>query len=134
MKTELEINSVCSEPVNFSFEQVKQFAELSGDKNPIHLDNDFAGKTQFKKCIVHGLFAASVFTKIMAEGFPGEGSVLLEEKFSFRKPVYPNTNYLAELKVIDRKETSEGKTIYTIHTRLLDNSEILIDGFATILF
>ena len=131
----MEINSVCSESVSFSFDQVTQFAELSGDKNPIHINKDFASKTPFKKCIVHGLFVASAFTKIMATRFPGEGAVLLEQKLKFINPVYPGINYKAELKVFDKRKTSQGKIIYTLNTRLL-NSEaaVLIDGSATILF
>ena len=135
MKMELEINSEYSEPVNFSFEKVKQFAELSGDKNPIHVDPVYASKTPFKKCIVHGLLATSVFTKMMAGKFPGPGSVHLEQTLNFKKPVYVDENYVAILKLIDKRTTSKGKLIYKISTQLLDkNDAILIDGIAMILF
>ena len=134
MKREIEINSEYSESVNFSFEKVKQFAELSGDKNPIHVDGEYAATTQFKKCIVHGLLASSVFTKMMADKFPGPGTVHLGQTLDFKKPIYPDENYRAVLKVIGKRTTSKDQLIYKISTQLLDkNNSVLIDGVATVL-
>ena len=131
----IEINSEYSEPVSFSFEQVKKYAELSGDKNPIHIDPDYASKTSFKKCIVHGLLASSVFTKMIGGKFPGAGSVYLEQTLNFKNPVYADENYTALLKVIDKRTSSKGKLIYKITTQLVDKTGlVLIDGIATILF
>ena len=131
----MEINSEYSESVSFNLAQVKQFAELTGDKNPLHLDADYASKNRFKKCIVHGLFAASVFPEIMVNKFPGPGTVYLDQTLNFKKPVYQNIMYTAVIKVIDKRKTSQGKLIYKLITELRDSDEtILIDGVATILF
>lgn len=130
----IKVNSEYSEVVRFSYNQVKQFAELTGDKNPLHIDADYAEKNQFKKCIVHGLYAASVFPKIMANTFPGPGTVYLDQAFDFKKPVYQDVDYKAVLRVISERKTSAGKMIYKLITQLLDsNNSVLIDGEATIL-
>lgn len=54
-------------------ETVEKFAELSGDYNPIHLDEEFAGKSRFKQCIAHGMIGASFISAVLGTEFPGNG-------------------------------------------------------------
>ena len=75
-------------------EMVNQFAELSGDKNPLHIDKKFAAQTRFKKPIVHGLFSVTSFGKVMGSKFPGHGSVHVGQNLSFKKPLYPDKKYV----------------------------------------
>lgn len=58
-------------------QDVEVFAELSGDNNPIHLDEDYASKSIFKKPIVHGILTAGLISSVIANRLPGEGSIYL---------------------------------------------------------
>jgi acyl dehydratase len=67
---------------------VHAFADLSGDHNPIHVDAEFAASTPFGKPIAHGMLVASLFSKLLAQEIPGEGTVYLEQSIRFLAPVF----------------------------------------------
>ncbi len=82
---------------SFSFTQndVILFAQVSGDNNPLHLDAEFAANTPFKKPIIHGALASSVFSKIMGTQFPGFGSVYLKQSSEYLRPMFVDQEYEA---------------------------------------
>ncbi|HDX6527679.1 TPA: MaoC family dehydratase, partial [Escherichia coli] len=67
---------------------IKAFSGLSGDKNPVHMSDEYAQKTMFKKRIAHGFMSASYFSAIFGTKLPGEGCVYLSQTLKFIKPVY----------------------------------------------
>lgn len=71
-----------------SDEIVRAIAEVSGDINPVHLDDEYASRTIFKKRIAHGLFCLNGISMIIGNFFPGKGAILISQTFSYRKPVY----------------------------------------------
>lgn len=85
----------------FSFEDVKNFAELSGDINPVHLNNEFAEKTIFKKPIVHGFLYGSMISAILANELPGPGSIYIHQELNFKSPVYHGDQVTAEVKITE---------------------------------
>jgi 3-hydroxybutyryl-CoA dehydratase len=68
-------------------EDVVGFAELSGDRNPIHLSEHFARKTRFGGRIVHGLYTASLISAVIGTRLPGPGAVYISQSLNFRGPV-----------------------------------------------
>jgi acyl dehydratase len=66
------------------------FATVSGDVNPVHLDNDFAEKSIFKERIAHGMWSASLISATLATVIPGPGTIYLNQSLSFRRPVKLN--------------------------------------------
>lgn len=78
---------------------VRQFAEVVGDLNPVHLDADFAEKTLFKNRIVHGAFLAGLISKVLGMDFPGQGTIYISQNSVFKRPVYVDTNVSVEVKV-----------------------------------
>lgn len=68
-------------------EDVIGFAELSGDRNPIHLSEHFARKTRFGERIVHGLYTASLISAVIGTRLPGPGAVYISQTLNFRGPV-----------------------------------------------
>ena len=90
----LKIGDNYKEEFVITQEMVNKFAELSGDKNPLHLDKEFAAKTRFKKPIVHGLFSVTSFGKVMGTKFPGHGSIHVGQNLSFKRPLYPDQKYI----------------------------------------
>ena len=86
-------------PFSFSQEEVQKFAEVTGDRNPIHLDEEFAKETIFKKPILHGLLAASIFSKIFGTLHPGTGAIYLKQDLKFIAPMFVDTIYTAKIQV-----------------------------------
>ena len=117
---------------SFSQEQVDAFAEITGDKNPIHLDKGFAAKSIFARRIMHGFLSASVFSRIIGMHFPGNGAVYLSQNMRFLKPMFTGTEYKARVKVA----ASEAKNRYKLETVVSSPStgEITIEGNAEILY
>jgi len=115
---------------SFTQEQVNQFAELSGDKNPIHLDAEYAANTSFGRRIVHGILTISIFSQLIGMEFPGAGTIYLGQDIDFKRPVFPDEEYKVILEVA---EVLEGKHIASIKTQIYDaNNKIAVDGFSRV--
>ncbi|MCS6904390.1 MAG: MaoC family dehydratase [Bacteroidia bacterium] len=79
----------------FSQEEVNKFAEVTGDKNPLHLDPAYAAQTIFQRPIMHGMLGASIFSKVFGTLFPGEGTIYLKQSLQFLAPMFVDTSYTA---------------------------------------
>ncbi|MEZ9465453.1 acyl dehydratase [Vibrio breoganii] len=82
---------------------VKQFAGLSGDHNPVHVDENFAASSRFKRRIAHGLISGSFFSALFGTKLPGPGCVYVAQSFNFKRPVYlgDTVTAIATVKSID---------------------------------
>jgi phosphate acetyltransferase len=82
---------------------IQRFAELSGDFNPLHLDDDYAKTTPFQGRIAHGMFVALLLTSAIATEFPGPGSLYRGQEMKFERPVRPGDLIEGVLTVIEKK-------------------------------
>jgi len=82
-------------------EKVAAFAEISGDHNPIHLDDAYAATTPFGGCIAHGVFTASFVSAIIATRLPGPGSIYISQSLSFRAPVMVGATVETTIEVLE---------------------------------
>src|SRR4029453_5700358 len=82
-----------------SDEHIEAFARLSGDRNPVHFDDAFARRVGFASRIAHGAVTASLLSAVLGMDLPGPGSVFLEQRVRFLKPVRPGATVLAALEV-----------------------------------
>lgn len=82
-------------------EKVAAFAEISGDHNPIHLDEVYAATTPFGGCIAHGVFTASFVSAAIATRLPGPGSIYISQSLSFRAPVMIGATVETTVEVIE---------------------------------
>lgn len=80
---------------------INKFAEVTGDKNPIHLDENYAEKTLFKRRIAHGFLYGSFISKVLGTEFPGEGTVYLSQSMTFLLPVYISDLLTIDILVIE---------------------------------
>jgi len=80
-------------------EDVLAFADLSGDVNPVHLSDDFAAGTIFKKRIAHGFLTGSLFSTVLGTKLPGPGCIYLSQSMKFRGPVFIGDEVIATLKI-----------------------------------
>ena len=110
---------------------VDAFAEVTGDHNPVHVDEEFAMTTRFGKRIAHGMLTASLISAVLANKLPGEGSVYLGQTLQFVAPVFPGDEITARVTV---KEIREDKPIMKLETICLNqHGKIVVRGEATVL-
>jgi 3-hydroxybutyryl-CoA dehydratase len=115
----------------FSPQDVAVFADLSGDHNPIHLDEEFAAKTRFGHRITHGMLTASLISTVLGNQLPGPGSIYLSQTLQFRAPVYIGDTVTATVEVL---AVREDKRIVTLKTTCTNQaSEVVIEGEAVLL-
>jgi len=127
----LKIGESASKTKTFTDEDVRTFAEISGDKNPIHLDDEFAAGTRFKKRLVHGILASGMISALLGMELPGPGSVYIKQTLNFRAPVYIGELITAAVTVI---KTREDKPIVTLETVCKkQDGTVVIDGEAVLL-
>jgi len=88
-------------------ELVKQFADISGDTNPLHLNETFAAQTRFKKRIVHGMLTTSLWSTLVGTRLPGPGSAYISQELNFIKPVYIGDTVTAEITVTTIDHTKQ---------------------------
>lgn len=108
---------------------VKMFAGLSADHNPIHVDQIYAESSRYKKRIAHGLLSASFFSGIFGTKLPGEGCVYASQSLFFKRPVYLGDTVTA--KVTISKIDVEKKRVYFL-TQCFVRNKIVTTGEAEI--
>lgn len=86
--TRYEIGYSVQRSKTFTDKDVRTFAAVSGDVNPLHLDEDYASTTIFGKRVVHGMLTASLASALLANDFPGPGSIYLSQNLKYTKPVF----------------------------------------------
>ena len=80
---------------------IEQFAEISTDHNPVHLDDEYARDTIFEGRIAHGMLTAGLVSAVIGEQLPGHGTIYMSQNLKFLAPVRPGDLVHAEVKVID---------------------------------
>ncbi len=78
---------------------VKAYAGLSGDHNPVHVSGEYAASSRFGKCIAHGLMSAGFFSALFGMRLPGPGCVYVSQSLNFKRPVYIDDTVTASVKV-----------------------------------
>ena len=99
---------------SFSANDIRLFSKLSGDINPVHLDEKYASKTIFGSCIVHGALASSIFSTIFANTLPGPGCIYLKSENKFLKPIYPDEEVIFKVEVTDILEEKKRLIFKTV--------------------
>ena len=114
----------------FSEQEVFQFAEISTDKNPLHLDKEFGAASIFGKRIVHGMLVASLFTGLIGMELPGRGSIYLGQTLTFKAPVAIGEQVTASVEII---KIRDDKPIVTLRTVCVNASGVVaIKGEAVV--
>lgn len=96
---DLSIGQSASLERTFSEEDVRLFAEVTGDFNPIHFDHEYAASTIFKKPIVHGMLCASLISNLAGTKLPGHGTIYVSQSLKFTAPVYIGETLKAQITV-----------------------------------
>lgn len=127
-----EIGQIATDSMTITDEAVREFARLSGDNNPIHLDEEYASRTRFKRRIAHGMMTASLLSKVAGTQLPGPGSIYLNQHMKFKNPAYIGDTVTAEIKVLNIRPD---KPIISLSTIVRNQKgEVLMDGEALVYY
>ena len=105
---------------------IRAFAEISGDRNPVHIDEKFANNSRYKKRIAHGLLTASYFSALFGTKIPGEGCVYVSQSLKFRRPVYLGDTVTAIVEVTNvdlKKKKLFFKTVCKVKNKIVTDGE-----------
>ena len=127
---DIEIGMIRSLRKVVTDEDIKMFAEISTDHNPVHLDEEYAQDTIFGGRIAHGMLTAGLISAVIGEQLPGHGTVYLGQNLKFLAPERPGDMVLAEVEVTD---IDHSKRRVTMNTRCLVNDKKVLVGDATVL-
>jgi acyl dehydratase len=109
---------------------IELFTELTGDRNPLHYDEDLARRSRFGGLIVQGGVTSGLLNAVVAEDLPGPGSVFLHVDWSFKAPVRPGDEITAEVEVL---EAREDKPITRLRTTITNGEgTVVLDGTALV--
>ena len=102
---------------------VERFAEITGDRNPLHLDAAFAASTRFKRPIAHGLLTASYVSAVLGSELPGPGTIYLSQSLTFKAPVYIGDEITAKVTVVKYRPD---KQILTLRTECVNQDGVTV--------
>jgi acyl dehydratase len=102
---DFEVGQRASFTKTFTDEDVRRFIEITGDANPLHVDDAFAGETRFGRRILHGMLSASILSTMVGMHLPGTGAVYRSQTLRFLRPVHVGDTLTAHFVVrsIDRR-------------------------------
>ncbi|MCW8985549.1 MAG: MaoC family dehydratase [Thermoanaerobaculales bacterium] len=113
-------------------ETIRAFADVTGDNNPVHLDDEYAGGTRFGRRIAHGMIAAGLISATLANDLPGPGTVYLNQTLKFKLPVYPGDTVTATVEVLSVRPDKPIVTLSTVCTNQKD--EVVLVGEAVVMY
>jgi 3-hydroxybutyryl-CoA dehydratase len=108
-----------SADVHVTPQQVRAFADATGDHNPIHLDEAFAAGTRFKRTISHGALLLGLISRVLGTEFPGAGTIYVSQSAHFLKPVFVGSSVRIVLTV---KGVDSQRRRLTLDTRVKDSA------------
>ena len=135
-------------PLEYSFNEIKiglehyfditidekleeDFAKISGDFNPLHMNEQYAKKTKFGKRVCHGMLLASFFSKVVGMYLPGKNALYFSQSLNFVGPCFIGDKIIVKGEIIDK---SEGTKMIKIKTTIKNIEEkLLVEGIAHVL-
>ncbi len=127
----LQLGDKAARTTLISDDMIRTFANLTGDSNPVHLDDAYAAGTRFGRRIAHGMIAAGLISATLANDLPGPGTVYLSQTLQFKAPVHPGDTITTTVEV---KSVRPDKPIVTLATVCTNqNNVVVLEGEAVVL-
>jgi len=127
--SDIQVGAVYTFNRKFSESEIIDFARLSGDFNPLHIDEEFAQKSRYKRNIIHGMLAGRLFSTLVGMYCPGKKCIYLSQTLQFRRPLFPQEALLVKGTIIDKSDSI--KTV-TIKTEILTRGQVAVSGEARV--
>ncbi|MEP7211511.1 MAG: MaoC family dehydratase [Acidobacteriota bacterium] len=128
---DLKIGDKFSTERHVTDELIRKFADVSGDYNPIHLDEEFAKTTRFGRRIAHGMLSGAFISAVLGYEFKERKIVYLSQSMKFTTPVYLDDTVTATATVTNIREDKGIVTLETVCTN--QNGETLVKGEAVVM-
>lgn len=122
------IGQKATRSITLTEEHVKAYAEMTGDHNPLHFDEDFASQTKFKKLVVQGGLTTGLLHALVAMDMPGPGTVFLNQNWNFTAPVFIGDTITAEAEILSIHATKPVTQLKVTITR--QGGETVLEGEA----
>ncbi|MBV8683206.1 MAG: MaoC family dehydratase [Caulobacteraceae bacterium] len=110
--------------------EIEAFAKVTGDENPIHLDEAYAAQTRFGGRVAHGMLTAGFISAVLGNDLPGRGAVYLSQTLRFRRPVRIGDEVVSRVEVTEINETRARVSLKTV---CMVAGEVVVDGEAVVL-
>jgi len=124
----LTVGQKATRSITLTAEHVKNYAEMSGDYNPLHFDEEFAAGTRFGKLVVQGGLTTGLLHALVAMDMPGNGTVFLSQNWKFTAPVFIGDTITAEAEIAEIHATKPvTKLLVTIKRQ---DGETVLEGEA----
>jgi acyl dehydratase len=124
----LAVGQIATRSITLTAEHVRTYAEMTGDHNPLHFDEEFAARTKFKRLVVQGGLTTGLLHALVAMDMPGPGTVFLSQNWEFTAPVFIGDTITAEAKILSIHPTKPVTEIKVVVRRQTD--EIVLVGVA----
>ena len=127
----LQVGSKASCTKTFTDEDVRLYARLTGDENPIHLDEDYAATSRFGRRIAHGMLTAGLISRLLGNDLPGPGCLYMGQTLKFKAPVFLGDTITATVEVV---KIREDKGIVTLETTCTNQDGVtVLEGDAVVM-
>ena len=124
------VGQVATRSRTISARDIELFTELTGDRNPLHYDEEASARSRFAGVIVQGGVTSGLLNAVVAEDLPGPGSVFLHVDWDFKAPVRPGDEITAEVEVL---EAREDKPLTRLRTTIRNqDGTVVLDGSALV--
>lgn len=127
----LSVGDKASRTKTFTDEDVRGFAQVTGDTNPLHLDDEYAAQTRFGRRLVHGMLTAGLVSATLANDLPGEGTVYMSQTLQFKAPVFIGDTITATVEVTAYRPERGIATLAT--TCVNQDGTVVLQGEAVVL-
>jgi 3-hydroxybutyryl-CoA dehydratase len=119
------VGDVASFEVVLTQEAVTSFAKLSGDENPLHVDESYAAQTLFGRRVVHGMYLGALVSRLVGMELPGTKALLVRESLTFKEPAFIGDTVVVAGEVVHK---SEALQLITMAITIIRKDEVLAEG------
>ncbi|KOS68396.1 enoyl-CoA hydratase [Lysinibacillus contaminans] len=128
---DIQIGDKASFTKTISESDVYQFAGITGDFNPVHINSEYANQTVFKERVAHGILTAGFISAVLGTKLPGTDTIYLSQNLDFKAPVKIGDTVTAEVEVLEKKDRKKIIRLRTIVKNQLN--VIVVDGEAVVM-
>ena len=124
----LQVGQTAERTLTLTEEHVRKYFEITGDRNPLHCDEEFAAKTKFGKLVVQGGLTTGLLHALVAMDLSGPGSVFMSQSFNFTAPVFIGDTITAAAEIL---KVHESKPVYQLAVKVSrQTGEMVLEGEA----
>lgn len=127
---DLSVGMTSSFEKTITAKDIDIFAVITGDTNPVHLDEEYAATTPFKVRIAHGMMSAGLISTVLGTQLPGPGCIYLDQQIKFRAPVFIEDTVVATVTIED---INQRRGRVTLKTQCFVNDKLVADGTASMM-